>query len=108
MMAQVIISSMTVKPRRRSPAPRPRSPLFFMVTNLTDGEGGMPPPADGRSDRLSEWRRCRGMDENGSMNVSSTSMERALELARRSVGHTEPNPRVGCVLVSADGNRVLG
>jgi len=33
---------------------------------------------------------------------------RALELARRAIGRTEPNPRVGCVLVSADGTRVLG
>lgn len=33
---------------------------------------------------------------------------RALALARQCVGFTEPNPRVGCVLVSADGARVLG
>lgn len=32
---------------------------------------------------------------------------RALELARRAIGRTEPNPRVGCVLVAPDG-RVLG
>lgn len=32
----------------------------------------------------------------------------ALSLAHRAVGLSEPNPRVGCVLVSADGTRVLG
>ncbi|HEX7888313.1 MAG TPA: bifunctional diaminohydroxyphosphoribosylaminopyrimidine deaminase/5-amino-6-(5-phosphoribosylamino)uracil reductase RibD [Ramlibacter sp.] len=42
------------------------------------------------------------------MSVSEPHVFRALELARRAVGRTEPNPRVGCVLVSADGARVLG
>ncbi|MDB5958646.1 bifunctional diaminohydroxyphosphoribosylaminopyrimidine deaminase/5-amino-6-(5-phosphoribosylamino)uracil reductase RibD [Ramlibacter sp.] len=32
---------------------------------------------------------------------------RALELARLAIGITEPNPRVGCVIVSGDGTRVL-
>lgn len=35
-------------------------------------------------------------------------MQQALALAARAVGLTEPNPRVGCVVVSADGTRVLG
>jgi len=35
-------------------------------------------------------------------------MQQALALARQAVGLSEPNPRVGCVLVSADGQRVLG
>lgn len=35
-------------------------------------------------------------------------INQALEQARRAVGLTEPNPRVGCVIVSADGQRVLG
>ncbi|WP_332825920.1 bifunctional diaminohydroxyphosphoribosylaminopyrimidine deaminase/5-amino-6-(5-phosphoribosylamino)uracil reductase RibD [Ramlibacter sp.] len=34
-------------------------------------------------------------------------LARALALAREAVGHTEPNPRVGCVLVGPDG-RVVG
>ena len=34
-------------------------------------------------------------------------MDHALALARAVIGHTEPNPRVGCVLVHADG-RVIG
>jgi diaminohydroxyphosphoribosylaminopyrimidine deaminase / 5-amino-6-(5-phosphoribosylamino)uracil reductase len=42
------------------------------------------------------------------MNVSEAYLREALELARRSIGSTEPNPRVGCVLVAADGTRVLG
>jgi diaminohydroxyphosphoribosylaminopyrimidine deaminase/5-amino-6-(5-phosphoribosylamino)uracil reductase len=35
-------------------------------------------------------------------------MERALALAARATGLSEPNPRVGCVIVSADGTRILG
>jgi diaminohydroxyphosphoribosylaminopyrimidine deaminase/5-amino-6-(5-phosphoribosylamino)uracil reductase len=42
------------------------------------------------------------------MNVPDPFVREALALARRGIGHTEPNPRVGCVLVSADGARVLG
>ena len=42
------------------------------------------------------------------MHPSASYLSRALALARDAVGHTEPNPRVGCVIVSADGARVLG
>lgn len=35
-------------------------------------------------------------------------MQQALALARRATGVAEPNPRVGCVIVSSDGQRVLG
>jgi diaminohydroxyphosphoribosylaminopyrimidine deaminase/5-amino-6-(5-phosphoribosylamino)uracil reductase len=35
-------------------------------------------------------------------------MQQALALARRAVGVSEPNPRVGCVIVAADGTTVLG
>jgi diaminohydroxyphosphoribosylaminopyrimidine deaminase / 5-amino-6-(5-phosphoribosylamino)uracil reductase len=42
------------------------------------------------------------------MNVPEAYLREAFELARRSIGYTEPNPRVGCVLVAADGARVLG
>ncbi|MEJ8835732.1 bifunctional diaminohydroxyphosphoribosylaminopyrimidine deaminase/5-amino-6-(5-phosphoribosylamino)uracil reductase RibD [Ramlibacter sp. AN1133] len=35
-------------------------------------------------------------------------MNEALALAARAVGLSEPNPRVGCVIVAADGERVLG
>ena len=35
-------------------------------------------------------------------------MQQALALARRAVGLSEPNPRVGCLIVAADGRRVLG
>jgi len=35
-------------------------------------------------------------------------MQQALALARQAVGLSEPNPRVGCVLVAPDGQRVLG
>lgn len=35
-------------------------------------------------------------------------IDQALQLARRAVGHSEPNPRVGCVIVSADAQTVLG
>jgi diaminohydroxyphosphoribosylaminopyrimidine deaminase / 5-amino-6-(5-phosphoribosylamino)uracil reductase len=35
-------------------------------------------------------------------------MQQALAQAARAVGLSEPNPRVGCVIVSADGTRVLG
>jgi diaminohydroxyphosphoribosylaminopyrimidine deaminase / 5-amino-6-(5-phosphoribosylamino)uracil reductase len=35
-------------------------------------------------------------------------MQQALALARQAVGLSEPNPRVGCVIVSATGEKVLG
>lgn len=35
-------------------------------------------------------------------------MARALELAHDAIGLSEPNPRVGCVIVSADGRWLLG
>ena len=35
-------------------------------------------------------------------------MLRALALAQRAVGLSDPNPRVGCVIVAADGRSVLG
>jgi diaminohydroxyphosphoribosylaminopyrimidine deaminase / 5-amino-6-(5-phosphoribosylamino)uracil reductase len=35
-------------------------------------------------------------------------MQRALALARQAIGLSEPNPRVGCVIVSADGQQILG
>jgi diaminohydroxyphosphoribosylaminopyrimidine deaminase/5-amino-6-(5-phosphoribosylamino)uracil reductase len=35
-------------------------------------------------------------------------MRQALDLARLATGLSEPNPRVGCVIVSADGAQVLG
>lgn len=35
-------------------------------------------------------------------------MKQALALAQSAIGLTEPNPRVGCVIVSADGGQLLG
>ena len=35
-------------------------------------------------------------------------IDQALQLARHAVGHSEPNPHVGCVIVSADAQKVLG
>ena len=35
-------------------------------------------------------------------------MQQALALAQQAIGLSEPNPRVGCVIVAADGSRVLG
>jgi diaminohydroxyphosphoribosylaminopyrimidine deaminase / 5-amino-6-(5-phosphoribosylamino)uracil reductase len=42
------------------------------------------------------------------MNAPEAYLLEAIDLARRSIGITEPNPRVGCVLVAADGTRMLG
>ena len=42
------------------------------------------------------------------MDVADRYVAQALALANSSVGETEPNPRVGCVIVSADGTQVLG
>ena len=35
-------------------------------------------------------------------------MRRALELARRGLGHTHPNPAVGCVIVDPGSNTIVG
>jgi len=42
------------------------------------------------------------------MDTPDPFMQQALALARRAVGLSEPNPRVGCVIVAADGRQVLG
>jgi diaminohydroxyphosphoribosylaminopyrimidine deaminase/5-amino-6-(5-phosphoribosylamino)uracil reductase len=42
------------------------------------------------------------------MTRADSFMQQALGLAARAVGLSEPNPRVGCVIVSADGQRILG
>jgi len=42
------------------------------------------------------------------MEPLSPFMQQALAQAARAAGLSEPNPRVGCVIVSADGGRVLG
>ncbi len=36
-------------------------------------------------------------------NTDSMHMRRALQLARRALGQTRPNPAVGCVIVDSDG-----
>jgi diaminohydroxyphosphoribosylaminopyrimidine deaminase/5-amino-6-(5-phosphoribosylamino)uracil reductase len=41
------------------------------------------------------------------LNFSPPFMQQALALAHKAAGLSEPNPRVGCVIVSADGARVL-
>lgn len=42
------------------------------------------------------------------METPDPFMQQALALARRAVGLSEPNPRVGCVIVTADKRQVLG
>lgn len=42
------------------------------------------------------------------MQATPPFMRQALALATRAVGVSEPNPRVGCVLVAPDGHTVLG
>jgi diaminohydroxyphosphoribosylaminopyrimidine deaminase / 5-amino-6-(5-phosphoribosylamino)uracil reductase len=42
------------------------------------------------------------------MDSTDRFMQQALGLARQAIGLSEPNPRVGCVIVSATGDRVLG
>jgi diaminohydroxyphosphoribosylaminopyrimidine deaminase / 5-amino-6-(5-phosphoribosylamino)uracil reductase len=42
------------------------------------------------------------------MDFQPAFMDRSLALARQAIGLSEPNPRVGCVLVSGDGQQVLG
>lgn len=48
------------------------------------------------------------MHQNARVQPIPSPMQQALALARRSIGVSDPNPRVGCVIVSADGARVLG
>jgi diaminohydroxyphosphoribosylaminopyrimidine deaminase/5-amino-6-(5-phosphoribosylamino)uracil reductase len=42
------------------------------------------------------------------MDAYDSHIRAALDLAARGLGRTEPNPRVGCVIASADGSRILG
>jgi diaminohydroxyphosphoribosylaminopyrimidine deaminase/5-amino-6-(5-phosphoribosylamino)uracil reductase len=48
------------------------------------------------------------MPENSFMDPSLPRIRQALGLAAQAVGQTEPNPRVGCVITTPDGERVLG
>lgn len=43
-----------------------------------------------------------------SLPAGTTPMQHALTLAEGAVALSEPNPRVGCVIMSADGQRLLG
>ncbi|MDB5752039.1 MAG: riboflavin biosynthesis protein RibD [Ramlibacter sp.] len=62
-----------------------------------------PPPA------VDKWPVVRdNFTENAAVNSKPHPMDQALALARQAIGVSDPNPRVGCVLVSADGTRVLG
>jgi diaminohydroxyphosphoribosylaminopyrimidine deaminase / 5-amino-6-(5-phosphoribosylamino)uracil reductase len=42
------------------------------------------------------------------MDSTDRFMQQALALARQAIGLSEPNPRVGCVIVSTSGEQVLG
>ncbi len=42
------------------------------------------------------------------MDPRDAFMQQALALARGAIGLSDPNPRVGCVIVAADGRQVLG
>jgi diaminohydroxyphosphoribosylaminopyrimidine deaminase / 5-amino-6-(5-phosphoribosylamino)uracil reductase len=42
------------------------------------------------------------------MEAQQARMQEALELARKAIGLSDPNPRVGCVIATADGREVLG
>lgn len=48
------------------------------------------------------------MPQNSRMEDTAPFLQQALALARQAVGLSEPNPRVGCVIVAADGRRILG
>jgi diaminohydroxyphosphoribosylaminopyrimidine deaminase/5-amino-6-(5-phosphoribosylamino)uracil reductase len=48
------------------------------------------------------------MPQNAAMHTLDPLMQQALALAGRAVGLSDPNPRVGCVIVSADRQVVLG
>jgi diaminohydroxyphosphoribosylaminopyrimidine deaminase/5-amino-6-(5-phosphoribosylamino)uracil reductase len=41
------------------------------------------------------------------LSVHPAPLDHALALAARAIGISEPNPRVGCVIASADGSRIL-
>lgn len=53
-------------------------------------------------------RMPRQISQNGPMETLDPFMRQALALAARAIGLSEPNPRVGCVIVSRDGRQVLG
>jgi diaminohydroxyphosphoribosylaminopyrimidine deaminase/5-amino-6-(5-phosphoribosylamino)uracil reductase len=42
------------------------------------------------------------------MERQQSHMDQALALARQAIGLSDPNPRVGCVIIAADGQRVVG
>jgi diaminohydroxyphosphoribosylaminopyrimidine deaminase/5-amino-6-(5-phosphoribosylamino)uracil reductase len=48
------------------------------------------------------------MPQNRWMQATPPFMRQALGLAARAVGVSDPNPRVGCVIVAPDGHTVLG
>src|SRR5690349_13324483 len=89
----------------------PRARLALSGLEHSRGPAENRPAADDRSQFAAEWLAgCSALAPCPTippMNAASF-MQQALDLAARSVGLSEPNPRVGCVIVSADGAQVLG
>jgi diaminohydroxyphosphoribosylaminopyrimidine deaminase/5-amino-6-(5-phosphoribosylamino)uracil reductase len=75
----------------------------FSTSHETPGRHG---PRRGPSGALGEFRSAQH-EGNPMSHAYPTPMHEALALAQGAIGLSEPNPRVGCVIVAADG-RVIG
>lgn len=104
-MAQMS-SSGASSPTAADAAPAPGAAAAAAAA-LAEGGSSTPPndPPPSPAARSVE-AAGRGKARSG-LEVDGAHMRRALELASKGLGHTRPNPAVGCVILDKDG-RVVG
>src|SRR5438045_2477979 len=83
----------------------PRKPHWLRLDLSACAGRRIRPPTAGRARPPNGCAPC-GAQSNPM--ATDPFMQQALDLAALAVGLSEPNPRVGCVIVAPDGRTVLG